>query len=179
MATEKPEFLVQFLNQTNPSLDPQLNIPHYAFVSTLKKLLAKFTELLFTKLNYVHIFRSHYSIPPYTAIECCRVSINFACLYLFFYDKYETIHYQKFVEKLNIKPLWCILQYNISHDTPQKPLFEIYNNNCFTITVNLNIPKNNFLGTFNIPSLKPYVHKFNEWFETFFKSYQKQFTNIN
>src|SRR5260363_393042 len=81
IAAEKPEFLVQFLNQTNPSLDPQLNIPHYAFVSTLKKLLAKFTELLFTKLNYVHIFRSHYSIPPYTAIKCCRVSINFACLY--------------------------------------------------------------------------------------------------
>ena len=71
MVAEKPEFLVQFLKQTNLSLDPQLNIPHYAFVLILKKLLAKFTELLFTKLNYVHIFRSHYSIPPYTAIEHC------------------------------------------------------------------------------------------------------------
>ncbi|KAF0534296.1 hypothetical protein F8M41_010036 [Gigaspora margarita] len=59
------------------------------------------------------------------------------------------------------------------------PLFEIFNNNHFTITVNFNIPKNDFLSTFHIPSFKPHVHKFNEWFETFFKSYQKQFTNIN
>ncbi|CAG8846303.1 26181_t:CDS:1, partial [Gigaspora margarita] len=48
---------------------------------------------------------SHYSIFPYTTTKRCRVSINFARLYLFLYDKYVTIHYQKFVEKLNIKPL--------------------------------------------------------------------------
>jgi hypothetical protein len=78
MAAEKPEFLSDFLRQSNPSLSPQLNIPQYAYTSTFKNLLTKFTELLFTKLNYLHIFRSHYSIPPHPISDRCKVAINFA-----------------------------------------------------------------------------------------------------
>ena len=179
MASEKPEFLTQFLQESNPKLAPKLIIPQYAYTSTLKNLLTKFTELLFTKLNYLHIFRSHYSIPPYTAADRCKVAINFARLYLFLHNKYRTIHYQKFVEKLDIHPLRLSLQYNFEYDNPKKPLFTIYNNNRFTVTVTLNIPKTKFTNSFRIPSLKPYINDFNFWFDNFFKAYQKQFKEID
>ena len=179
MAIEKPEFLTEFLQQSNQSLSPELNIPQYAYISTLKNLLTKFTELLFTKLNYVHIFKSHYSIPPYSIANRSKVAINFARLYLFLHNKYRTIHYQKFIEKLDLYPLRLSLQYNFEYDNPKKPLFNIYNNNRFTVTVTLNIPKSKFTNTFHIPSLKPYINDFNSWFENFFKAYKKQFTDIN
>src|SRR5690349_638692 len=41
IAAEKPEFLTNFLHQSNPSLLPQLNIPQYAYTSILKNLLTK------------------------------------------------------------------------------------------------------------------------------------------
>ncbi|RIB26423.1 hypothetical protein C2G38_2163355 [Gigaspora rosea] len=133
IAAEKPEFLTDFLHKSNPSLSPQLNIPQHAYTSTLKNLLTKFTELLFTKLNYLHIFHSHYSIPPHPISDRCKVAINFARLYLFLYNKYQTIHYQKFIEKLELYPLRLSMKYNFEYDAP-KPLFSIYNNNRFTIT---------------------------------------------
>ena len=102
MTAEKPEFLSDFLHQSNPSLSPQLNIPQYAYTSTFKNLLTKFTELLFTKLNYLDIFCSYYSIPPNPISDCCKVTINFARLYLFLHNKYQTIHYQKFIKKLEL-----------------------------------------------------------------------------
>ncbi|CAG8855466.1 45334_t:CDS:1, partial [Gigaspora margarita] len=46
MATEKPDFLIEFLKQSNQSLSPEFNILQYAYTSTLKNLLTKFTELL-------------------------------------------------------------------------------------------------------------------------------------
>ena len=179
MATEKPDFLTEFLKQSNQSLSPEFNIPQYAYTSTLKNLLTKFTELLFTKLNYVHIFKSHYSIPPYTIADRSKVAINFARLYLFLHNKYRTIHYQKFIEKLDLHPLRLSLKYNFEYDNAKKPLFSIYNNNWFTVTVTLNIPKFRFTNTFRIPSLKPYINDFNSWFENFFKAYKKQFVDIN
>ena len=179
MAIEKPEFLTEFLQQSNQSLSPELNIPQYAYISTLKNLLTKFTELLFTKLNYVHIFKSHYAIPPYSIADRSKVAINFARLYLFLHNKYRTIHYQKFIEKLDIYPLRLSLQYNFEYDNTKKPLLSIHNNNRFTVTVTLNIPKTRFMNTFRIPSLKPYTNNFDSWFENFFKAYKKQFTEIN
>ena len=179
MATEKPDFLTEFLQQSNKSLSPELNIPLYAYTSTLKNLLTKFTELLFTKLNYVYIFKSHYSISPYTIADRSKVAINFAHLYFFLHNKYRTIYYQKFTEKLDLYPLRLSLQYNFEYDSPKKPLFSIYNNNHFTVTVTFNIPKSRFANTFRIPSLKPHINDLNSWFENFFKAYKKQFTDIN
>jgi len=70
------------------------------------------------------------------------------------------------------------MKYNFEYDAP-KPLFSIYNNNYFNITVTFNIPKTKFINTFRIPSLKPYTQIFNTWYADFFKAYQKQFTEIN
>ena len=179
MATEKPDFLLEFFKQSNQLLSPEFNIPQYAYTSTLKNLLTKFTELLFTKLNYVHIFKSHYSIPPYTIADHSKVAINFARLYLFLHNKYRTIHYHKFIEKLDLHSLRLSLKYNFEYDNAKKPLFSIYNNNQFTVIVTLNIPKFRFTNTFHIPSFKPYINDFNSWFENFFKAYKKQFVDIN
>ena len=161
MAIEKPEFLTEFLQQSNQSLSPELNISQYAYISTLKNLLTKFTELLFTKLNYVYIFKSHYSIPPYSIADRSKVAINFARLYLFLHNKYRTIHYQKFIEKLDLYPLRLSLQYNFEYDNPKKPFISIYNNNHFTVTVTLNISKFKFTNTFYILLLKSYINDFN------------------
>src|ERR1041384_7009425 len=45
MASEKPEFLTQFLQESNPKLASKLIIPQYAYTSSLNNLLTKFTEL--------------------------------------------------------------------------------------------------------------------------------------
>ncbi|CAG8472572.1 6724_t:CDS:2 [Gigaspora margarita] len=178
-AQKCPEFLIDFIKKFNPDLDPLFNLPFTAIQTTLKNLLTKFTQVFFTKLNYAHILRSHYSIPLYTAANRNKVAINLARLHLFLYNRYQTIHYQNFIQDLDIKPIRLTLKYNILVDEPNKPLFDIYNDRRFNIFVTLNLPKQRFLETFRIPSLKPYLNSFKEWYEKFFEAYSKQFEKIN
>jgi hypothetical protein len=58
-------------------------------------------------------------------------------------------------------------------------LITINHDNQFNIYVHLNIPTDNFLHNFRIPSLKDCLPDFTKWFETFFKIYSRQFHEIN
>ena len=63
MADQRPEFLTKLIFQCNPTIDKAATIPFEILESTLKKLILKFTTILFTKLNYAEIFASLATIP--------------------------------------------------------------------------------------------------------------------
>ena len=179
MTEKRPEFLINFIKKFNPELDSSFTLPFTAIQTTLKNLLTKFTQVFFTKLNYAHILRSHYSIPPYTIANRSKVAINLARLHLFLHNRYQTIHYSNFIKDLDIKPIRLTLKYNILVDEPTKPLFDIYNDRRFNVFVTLNLPKQRFLETFRTPSLKAYLDFFKDWYEKFFEVYEKQFEKID
>ena len=63
MAGAHPKFLTDFIFKSNPNIDPNTTIPFNILENTLKKLIHKFTTILFTKLNYSAIFASELTIP--------------------------------------------------------------------------------------------------------------------
>ena len=162
MANDKSEFLTDFINSHNPSLDKTISYPFQVYHNTLKNLLKNFTTTLFTKLNYAKIFRSHYSILSYSTFNRNKVAINLARLHLYLYDKYQTIDYSKFIEDLDLKPIMASLNYTIIYDKPNTSLFNIQSNSRFNIHITLNIPTTDFQTTFEIPSLKPFTKIFNK-----------------
>ena len=103
--------------------------------------------------------------------------MNLACIHLFLQDKYQTIHVQKFINELNIKPIRFKIYYAFSEDTPNKSFFQIQNDAKYNINVALNIPKQQFSQNFRIPSLKPFIQDLNKWFDFFIPTYTRQFTN--
>ena len=105
MAGEKPKFLTDFVIKTNPDFDQSKPIPFKALHDILKGLLSKFISVFFTQLDYLHILRSHYSIPPYSTTNRCRVAINLARLHFYLNHTYKTINFKDFMKKLDIKPL--------------------------------------------------------------------------
>ncbi|CAG8566887.1 5127_t:CDS:2 [Scutellospora calospora] len=53
IAGAHPKFLTDFVFQSNPNIDPNTTIPFNIFENILKKLIHKFTTILFTKLNFM------------------------------------------------------------------------------------------------------------------------------
>ena len=179
IASDKPDFLVDHISDYNMALNQEVVLPFKVYLDALKNLLKNFTNILFTKLNYAKIFRSHYSIPPYSNFNRCKVAINFARLHLYLHDKYQTIDYSKFMDDLDLKPIMASFTYTTTYNEPDIPLLKIQNNNRFNIQVALNIPTNDFKNTFETPSLKPFNQTFDNWFAEFFKKYKLQFFKID
>jgi hypothetical protein len=178
MASSKPKFLTDFILEANPEFDKSNPISFKVLVETLKGLLSKFTTVLFTQLDYLHILRLHYSIPPYSANNRKKVAINMACLHLYLNHTYKTINFEKFMKKLDIKPLHFTLNFDINYDA-DKLLFDIQNDNRFNIKVKLNISAKKFEDDFKIPSLKPHTKTYETWFQKFFEKYKIQFEKID
>ena len=65
MASAHPKFLTDFIFKNNSTTDSNATIPFTILENILKKLIHKFTTILFTKLNYSKIFASELTIPPY------------------------------------------------------------------------------------------------------------------
>src|SRR5207237_9456584 len=65
MVGQRPKFLTDLIFQSNPNIDKNATIPFDILESMMKKLVYKFTTILFTKLNYTKIFASLYTIPLY------------------------------------------------------------------------------------------------------------------
>src|SRR6185295_19058168 len=102
MAGDKPKFLTDFVIKSSPDFDQTKPIPFKALHDTLKGLLSKFTTVFFTQLDYLHILHSHYSIPPYSYTNRCRVAINIARLHLYLNHKYRTINFADFMKNLTL-----------------------------------------------------------------------------
>ena len=137
--------------------------------------MLQFTTTLFTKLNYPKIFTLYQSIPPYTTNNRNNIALNLARLHLYLQNNYQTINRNKFIEDIHIHPLSLKTNFFISEDSPEAPLLKIQNDNKFNINISLNIFKQQFLETFRIPSLKPYISDFDSWFESFYNQYKRQF----
>jgi hypothetical protein len=179
MAGKRPKFLTDLIHEANPSIDKSITIPFEFIHSTFVDLLKEFTTSLFTQLNYPKILSSYNSIPPYSIRNRNQVALNLARLHLILHDKYQTINAYQFCQDLNIRPIYLRLHYYISEDSINQPLFKIQNDTKFNINIALNIPKKQFLQSFKIPSLKPYLTNFYTWFEKFFETYKRQFTKID
>jgi hypothetical protein len=175
----RPNFLTEITYQHNPSMDKKLTIPFDILYTNFKIIVAQFTEVLFTKLNYSKIFTLHNSIPPYNINNRCNIALNFARLHLFLHDKYQTINRAKFINDLNLHPLRLKLNYFISQDKPDQPLFKIQNDQKFNINVSLNIPEKRFQEDFRIPALKTHKIDLDTWFKTFIQKYKRQFEDID
>ena len=67
----------------------------------MKKLIQKFTTILFTKLNYSKIFASELTISPYKTKNQIQFCINLAHIHLYLSDNYYTIDYKKFADNFN------------------------------------------------------------------------------
>jgi hypothetical protein len=172
LAGQRPKFLTDFIYENNPSTNQSFAIPFELIHSTLIALLKEFTITLFTHLNYPKIFTSYNLIPPYTISNRMQVALNFAHLHLILHNKYQTINTKKFYEDLKLYPIFFKLHYFISENSINQPLFKIQNNNKFNINISLNIPKQQFLQTFQILSLKDHLTQFKTWFDTFFDIYK-------
>jgi hypothetical protein len=176
MAGLRPQFLTDLIFKSNPTTDKQATIPFEILDSTLRKLILKFTTILFTKLNYAEIFASPITIPPNKPADRMQFCINIARLHLYLSENYQGINYKKFAEDFNFRPK----RFNLTSETSafdqnQKYLF-LKHDNRFNIHACFNIPKTLFLEKFNIPSLKNSLDYFNTWFEEFFHVYNQQFT---
>jgi len=88
MAGKRPDFLTNYIYQVNSSIDKQATIPFNILEDTLKKIILKFTTILFTKLNYLEIFASPATIPPYKPENRLQFCLNLACLYLYLTENY-------------------------------------------------------------------------------------------
>src|SRR6185437_389631 len=175
MAGQQPKFLSDLIYQHNPSIDRSITRPFEILFSTFKDILLQFTTTLFTKFNYPTIFTIYPSIPPYPTHNRNNIALNLARLHLYLQNNYQTINRSKFIENIHIHPLSLKTNFFISEDSPEAPLLKIQNDNKFNINISLNIPKQQFLETFRIPSLKPYISDFDSWFESFYNQYKRQF----
>jgi hypothetical protein len=176
---QRPEFLTNFIYEANPEISKEIEIPFDILYNTFTSLLSTFTEVLFTKLNYKQIFCSHSNIPPYSIPNRNQIALNFARLHLYLNHTYTTINSSKFFKDLEIKPIRMQFHYNITEDLPDKPLVNFRSDHKFNIYIDLNIPKQNFLNTFQTPSLKECNYSFEKWYNPFFEIYSRQFILIN
>ncbi len=157
---KRPEFLTNFIYEANPEISKTIEILFDILYSTFTSLLTSFTELMFTKLNYKHIFSSHSNILLYTISNRINIALNLARLHLHLNYTYKTINYRKFAKDLNITPIRMQLHYNFLIDQTDKPLIIIKNDHKFNIYIDINIPQTYFLNTYRIPSLKKCNHSF-------------------
>jgi hypothetical protein len=177
MAGQRPEFLTDLIYNSNPNIDKSATIPFDLLESTFKNLILKFTTILFTKLNYLEIFASPVTVPPYTAHNHLQLCLNLAHLHLFLSNNYQSIDYQKFAEDLKLRPKrFKIESFTQTTDLQQKYL-TIQSDARFNIKLLFNVPKTLFLERFCIPSLKNSLDHFNSWFETYFPPYSRQFSS--
>ena len=88
MARQWPKFLTDLIFQSNPNINQNTTILFDILESMLKKLILKFTTILFTKLNYAEIFTSLYIIPPYKTNGRLQFCINLARIYFHLSEKY-------------------------------------------------------------------------------------------
>ena len=88
MAGDRPEFLTEFIQKTNPNTDKAITIPFDILEETLKKLIFIFTTVLFTKLNYLEIFALPATIPPIQTHNHLQFCINLAQLHLYLSNNY-------------------------------------------------------------------------------------------
>ena len=65
IARSRSKFLTDFIFKSNPNINSNTTILFNILENTLKKLIHKFTTILFTKLNYSSIFASDLTILPY------------------------------------------------------------------------------------------------------------------
>jgi hypothetical protein len=179
LAGQRPDFLTKFIYEANPEINTNIKIPFNILYNTLLSLIGSFTETLFTKLNYKQIFCSHSNIPPYTISNRNHITLNFARLHLFLNHTYKTINNLQFIKDLGITPIRMKLHYNFHEDQLDKPLLTIKSDHKFNIYIDLNIPKENFLNTYKTPSLNECNHSFENWYNSFFNSYSRQFVLID
>ena len=100
MASQRPKFLTDLIFISNPTISREATIPFEILESTLKKLIYKFTTILFTKMNYAEIFASLLTILLYMNKNCIYLYLNIARIYLYLDDiyEYQTINHIKFAE---------------------------------------------------------------------------------
>jgi hypothetical protein len=175
MAGSKPQFLIDLIFQNNPNTNKEATIPFNILEATLKKIIHKFTTILFTKLNYAEIFSSSATIPPYKNQNRLQFCLNLARLHLYLSDNYQSINYKKFAEDLNLRPKRFQIRSATTNIDRDSQYVTIKSDNKFNIQLLFNIPKTNFLQKFNIPSLKNSLDHFDKWFESFFFLYNRQF----
>ena len=171
IARSRPKFLTDFIFKSNPNIDSNTTIPFNILENTFKKLILKFTTILFTKLNYSSIFASNLTIPPYKTKNRMQFCINLARIHLYLSDNYHAINYKKFADEFNfISKCFTIYSSTVTTDKEEKYL-TIKSDKKFNIQLLFNIPKSIFLEVYNIPSLKNSLKHFNEWFKNFFPIY--------
>ena len=176
MAGDRPQFLVDFIHQTNPNTDKAITIPFEILEATLKKLLSAFTTILFTKLNYAKIFASSATIPPYTNSNRLQLCINLAQLHLYLLNNYQAIDYIKFAEDFQLRPKRFNIISKVTNFDENKQYFTVKSDSKFNIHIDFNIPKTLFLQKLNIPSLANSSDHLKQWFKQFFPTYKRQFT---
>src|SRR5690242_8059799 len=84
MVAKKLQFLIDIIYKANPDVNPKASIPFKYLETIFRSLLLKFTTTLFTKLNYVKIFESFLTFPPYFQKQRFQVCFNTTRLYLYF-----------------------------------------------------------------------------------------------
>jgi hypothetical protein len=175
IAGQRPKFLTDLIYNSNPTISKEATIPFNTLESTLKKLILKFTTILFTKMNYSKIFASSLTIPPYTNKNRTQFCLNIARIHLYLSENYQTIDYIKFTEDFQPRPKrFTIFASTVTVDH-EKPYLTIKHDLKFNIHLLFNLPKTQFLDKFNIPSLKNSLDHFDQWFEQFFITYNRQF----
>jgi len=175
MAGDRPEFLIEFIQKTNPNTDKAITIPFDILEETLKKLILAFTTILFTKLNYSKIFASSATIPPYTNQNRIQLCINLARIYLYLSNNYQAIDYIKFAEDFQLRPKRFNIISKVSDYDKEKQYVIIKSDNKFNIYLDFNIPKTLFHQKLNIPSLANSLDHLKQWFKQFFSTYNRQF----
>ena len=88
MAGQRPKFLTDLIFQSNPNIDKNATIPFDVLESMMKKLILKFTTILFTKLNYAEIFALLYTIPPYKTNSRLQFCMNLARIHIHLSENY-------------------------------------------------------------------------------------------
>ena len=96
-------------------------------------------------------------------------------IYLHLSEDYQTIDYNKFTEDFQLRPKRFTVSSSVISENKEGPYLEIKNDQKFNIHLLFNLPKNLFLEKFNIPSLKNSLDHFDQWFESFFTTYSRQF----
>jgi len=176
MAGKKPKFLSDIIFKTNPNIDQEATIPFDILEGSLKKLIYKFTTILFTKLNYPEIFASPATIPPYRTQNRLQFCINLARIHLYLSNNYQSINYTKFADNIKLRSKRFTVSSSVTTTDKKEQYLNIKMDNRFNIHLLFNIPKTLFLEKYNIPSLNNSVDHFDEWFKKFFPLYNRQFT---
>ena len=162
MASIKPKFLIDLIQQHNFTTDQSATIPFNILEETLKKLILTFTTVLFTKLNYPEIFASPATIPPLKSENRLQFCLNLARLHLYLSDNYQAINYTKFAEDIKLRSKRFKITSDVTDYDKNQKYLSIDMDNRFNIHLNFNIPKTLFLDKYNIPSLKNSLFHFNE-----------------